>query len=424
MTAPARTARTTRTSRVSRADGRRAVVTGVGVVAPNGIGLEEYWRSVLAGRGGIRRITRFDTTGFPVRVAGEVRAYSSARVPSRLRVQTDLWTHFALTAGELALADAAVDPAGMPPYELSVITASSSGGNAFGQREIESLWARGPGHVTAYQSIAWFYAATTGQLSIRHGMKGSCGVVVAEQAGGLDAIEEARRALRDGSRLVLTGGTEAPIGPYALTCQIAGGLLSGVSDPATAYRPFAEDATGHVPGEGGAILTVEPLDRARERGAPRLYGEIAGYATGFDPPPGSGRPSALRRVVMAALMDADLAPEEIDVVFADAAGTPDADADECAALAEVFQPGGVAVTAPKTMTGRLYAGGAPLDVATALLAIRDRVIPPTTGVLPARAHGIDLVVGAPRPDPVRAALVLARGYGGFTSALVVREVAP
>ncbi|MEU8348388.1 ketosynthase chain-length factor [Streptomyces sp. NPDC048845] len=400
----------------------RAVVTGIGVVAPNGIGAADYWKAVLTGRGGLARISRFDPSGYPVKVAGEVSGYSSSRVPSRLRVQTDLWTHFAFTAGELALADAAVDPASMPPYELSVITASSSGGNAFGQREIQSLWSQGPRHVTAYQSIAWFYAATTGQLSIRHGMKGSCGVLVAEQAGGLDALGEARRALRDGSRLVVTGGTEAPVSPYALTCQVAGGLLSTDPDPATAYRPFAADATGHVPGEGGAVLIVENLAGARDRGAPRLYGEIAGYATGFDPPPGSGLPSPLRRVIMSALMEADLAPEQIDVVFADAAGTREADAAECAALAEVFQPHGVAVTAPKTMTGRLYAGGAPLDVATALLAIRDRVIPPTTGVLPAREYELDLVVGAPRPDPVRAALVVARGHGGFNSAVVVREV--
>lgn len=398
----------------------RPAVTGIGVVAPTGIGADRHWAATLAGRRGIDRITRFDSAGYPVTVAGEVRDFvSTEHVPSRLLVATDLWTHFALAATVLALRDSDLERAALDPYDIAVITASSSGGNAFGQKEIESLWARGPEHVTVYQSIAWFYAATTGQISIRHGMKGPCGVVVSEQAGGLDALYLARRALRDGSRAVVSGGTEAPIGPYALTCQIAGGLLSDDGDPATAYRPFAPDARGHVPGEGGAILVVEDLDDAVRRGAPRVYGLVAGCASGFDPPPGSGRPPALARVIRAALADAGCTPGEIGVVFADAAGTPEADAREVEALAAVFGPRGVPVTAPKTTTGRLYAGGAALDVATALLAIRDGVIPPTAGVRLPPDHPLDLVTGAPREARLRAALVVSRGHGGFTSAAVI-----
>ncbi len=401
----------------------RPAVTGIGVVAPTGIGLDHYWQATLAGRRGIDRITRFDSAGYPVTVAGEVRDFvSTEHVPSRLLVATDLWTHFALAATVMALRDADLERASLDPYDVAVITASSSGGNAFGQKEIESLWSRGPEHVTVYQSIAWFYAATTGQISIRHGMKGPCGVVVSEQAGGLDALYLARRALRDGSRAVVSGGTEAPIGPYALTCQIAGGLLSRDSDPATAYRPFAPDARGHVPGEGGAILIVEDFDEAVRRGAPHVYGQVAGCASGFDPPPGSDRPPALARVVRAALADAGRTPGEIDVVFADAAGTPEADAQEVEALAAVFGPRGVPVTAPKTTTGRLYAGGAALDVATALLAIRDGVIPPTVGVRLPADHPLDLVTEAPREARLRAALVVSRGYGGFTSAAVIEAV--
>ncbi|MER7273331.1 ketosynthase chain-length factor [Dactylosporangium sp. NPDC000244] len=398
-----------------------AVFTGLGIVAPNGIGHEDYWAATLAGRDGITAITRFDPDGFPVRVAGQVEAFSAEeRVPGRLAVQTDRWTHLAFGGADLALLDAGAELAGRPEYELAVITAGSSGGNEFGQREIQKLWGQGPQFVGVYQSIAWFYAATTGQLSIRHGLRGPCGVRVTEQAGGLDAIADARRAVRTGSRLVLTGGTEAPLSPYALVCQGASGLLSGDGH----YRPFDAAAAGYVPGEGGAILVVESAAGAAERGA-RVYGRVAGYAATFDPPPGGapgrpGRPPGLRRAIELALADAGLEPGDIGVVFADGHGAPEPDRLEAEALRVVFGPGGVPVTAPKSMTGRLYAGGSALDTATALLALRDQVIPPTTGTAaPAPEYEIDLVLGVPRPAPLRHALVLARGFGGFNAALVL-----
>ncbi|HZF91503.1 ketosynthase chain-length factor [Streptomyces sp.] len=407
--------------------GRRAVVTGISAIAPSGTGAEEFWPAVLEGRNALAPLSRFDAAGFPVRVAGEVAVDDPVPgVDPRLTIQTDRWSQFALLAGEEALRDARVRPGDLPPFGMGVITASSSGGNAFGQREIEALWSKGPRHVGPYQSIAWFYAATTGQLSIRHGMKGPCGVVVAEQAGGLDAIAQARSALvRGDAAMVLTGGTEAPLSPYALTCQSTSGWLSGGADPRRAYLPFDAAARGHVPGEGGALLVLEAADAARERGADRPYGEVAGHGATFDPRPGtaSSGPTALRRAVELALADAGVVPGDVDVVFADAAGVPEADRAEARCLAEVFGPRGVPVTAPKAGYGRLYAGGAPLDVVTALLALREQVIPPTPReVVPDSGHRIDLVT-QPRETPLRTALVIARGYGGFNSALVVRAVA-
>jgi act minimal PKS chain-length factor (CLF/KS beta) len=169
-----------------------AVITGIGVIAPNGIGLPEYWAAVLSGRSGIGPISRFDPSPYPVRLAGQVAGFDpTAVIPPRLIVQTDSWTHMGLHAAALALADAAADPGALAEYDMAVVTASSSGGTEFGQREIEKLWRHGPGHVGVYQSIAWFYAATTGQISIRHGMRGPSGVMAAEQAGGLDAIGDA-----------------------------------------------------------------------------------------------------------------------------------------------------------------------------------------------------------------------------------------
>lgn len=400
-----------------------AVVTGIGVVAPTGMGAEEHWAATLRGDGAIGEISRFDASSYPVRLAGEVRDFVAAgNVPGRLIPQTDHWTHMALVAADMALADAGVVPADLPEYEMGVITASSSGGVEFGQREIQELWSKGPRHVGAYQSIAWFYAATTGQISIRYGMRGPCGVVVAEQAGALESLAQARRVLDDGARLVVSGGTDAPFSPYGLTCQMANGLLSTRRDPRRAYLPFDADANGYVPGEGGAILIVEDADSARERGAGTGYGVVAGHAATFDPPPGSGRPRTLDRAIRGALADAGVEPGEVDVVFADAAGVPEADRAEAEAIAAVFGDHGVPVTAPKTLTGRLYAGGPALDIATALLAMRDSVIPPTAGVAdPAPGCRIDLVTGEPRAGRVRTALVLARGHGGFNAALVLKE---
>ncbi|MFI9028048.1 ketosynthase chain-length factor [Streptomyces sp. NPDC053560] len=396
-----------------------AVVTGLGVVAPTGIGARRHWESVLAGKSGLGRITRFDPAGYPVRVAGEVPGFEAGgRVPGRLVPQTDRFTHFALAAAEEALDDAAVDPRALPEYAMAVVTASSSGGTEFGQREMERLYQQGPQWVGAYQSIAWFYAATTGQVSIRHGMRGPCGVLCCEQAGGLDALGQSRRLLDTGSELVLSGGTDASLSPYGLAAQTMTGELSTEDDPACAYLPFDAAASGFVPGEGGALLVVETAASARARGAEH-YGELLGYAAGFDPPADSGRPPVLASVIRRALADARLGPEHIGAVFADASGVPERDRAEARALNEVFGTDGVPVAAPKALTGRLY-GGAALDVATALLALSAGVVPHTPGLdRAAPEYAIDLVVDRPRRIGPRTALVLARGHGGFTSALVV-----
>lgn len=394
----------------------RTVITGMSAATGAGGRTHELWKNLLAGESGLRRLSRFEDDGFPVRVVGEVPdSWVVGEVEPRLAVQTDRWTQLALALGDRALADAAVGPGDLPEYSVAVVCASSSGGNEFGQVEIEKLWSRGPDHVGPYQSIAWFYAATTGQLSIRGGFKGPCGVIATEQAGALDALGQARRVLGEGASAVVTGGTEAPISPYALTCQLASGALSTSEDVAAAYLPFDSRARGYVPGEGGAILVAESLDSAEARGAPHVYGELLGYASTFD---GRGR-STLRRAIERALADAGVAPSEVDAVYADAVGTPGADADECAAIAGVFGAGAVPVTAPKALFGRLYSGGAAVDTSLALMSIRDGVLPPSGKVRADGRHPIDLVT-EPREARVRTVLVLARGSGGFNAAVVLR----
>jgi minimal PKS chain-length factor (CLF/KS beta) len=407
---------------------RRSVVTGVGVVAPNGVGTAAWWEATKAGKSGISKITRFDPSKYATQLAGQVEEFNAGDwIERRLQVQTDRWTHMALAATQMAFEDAKFDPAEFDEWSTGAITASSSGGNDFGQKEIQALWAKGPKFVGAYQSIAWFYAATTGQISIKHGLKGPCGVVLSEGAGGLEALQHSRRTIRRGVDTVVSGGLEAPIGPYALTCQLGNGYMSTAAEPADAYRPFDRRANGYVPGEGGAILLIESTERAQQRGAPQVYAEIAGYGGTQDAyhwakPAPDGK--QLARAMTVAMKDAGVSSEEIDAVFADAFGVPEFDAIEASAISSALgkRAGDVPVTAPKTMVGRLYAGGAALDVAAAVLAIRDGVIPPTVN-LEEPADGCELeFVTAARQAALKTVLVVARGYGGFNAALVLRRV--
>jgi act minimal PKS chain-length factor (CLF/KS beta) len=400
-------------------------ITGIGVAAPNGSGTENFWAATLRGESGIREVQRFDVSSYPARLGGEIDGFNPAdHLPSRLLPQTDRMTQFALAASEWALADARVEPGMYDPTETGVVMAGAFGGFEYGQRELENLWRSGPEHVSVYMSFAWFYAVNTGQMSIRHAMRGPAGVIVGDQAGGLDAVAQARRNIRKGSRMMLAGGFDSSFCPYGWVARMSGGTLSTGDDPRTAYVPFDVHARGYVPGEGGAVLVVEDAASAHLRGA-HVYGEIAGYAATFDAAARHGGERGLRRAVDNALADAGMTAADIGVVFADGSGTPQDDRAEAEAIVAVFGPGGVPVTVPKTMTGRMSSGGAPADLACALLAMRDALIPPTINVRTVAAGTqIDLVTGEPRPWEPGAALVLARGRGGFNSAMVLRRSLP
>ncbi|MDA5283016.1 ketosynthase chain-length factor [Streptomyces sp. Isolate_45] len=399
----------------------RTVITGLAVTAPNGMGVEAYWKAVLDGTTGIAPVTGFDATGYPASLAGQIAGFDPAdHLPGRLLPQTDRSTQLALVAAEWALTDAGVPNDTVQDYDIGVVTSNALGGFTFTHHEFANLWTKGSKFVSVYESFAWFYAVNTGQISIRHRLRGPSAALVGEQAGGLDALGHARRTILRGTPVVVAGGVDSAFDPWGYVSQLAGGRVTRGNDPARAYQPFGAQASGYVPGEGGAMLIVEDAAGAALRGV-RPYGEIAAHASTFDPAPGSDRPPTLGRAVEAALAEAGLAPGDIDVVFADGAGIPELDAAEADAIRSVFGPGGVPVTAPKALTGRLYSGGGPLDVATALLSIRDGVIPstPTVTEVPAE-YGIDLVHTGPREGRVRNALVLARGRHGFNSAVVVR----
>ncbi|MFC3573162.1 beta-ketoacyl synthase N-terminal-like domain-containing protein [Streptomyces yaanensis] len=404
---------------------RRAAVTGIGVVAPNGTSIDTFWKSTLEGISILDQVTREGCEHLPLRVAGEVRSFEpSSAVEERYLVQTDRFTHFAMAAADLALEDARLGQADIAssPFSLGVVTAAGSGGGAFGQRELQRLWGKGSRFVGPYQSIAWFYAASTGQISIRRGFKGPCSVVAADEAGGLDALAHAARAVGRGTDMIVAGSTEAPLAPYSVVCQLGYEELSTAEDPARAYRPFTADACGFVPAEGGAMLVVEEEAAARDRGT-RVRATLAGHAATFT---GASRwedsREGLTHAIGGALDEAGCAPEEIDVVFADALGVPEADRAEALAIADALGRHGrrVPVTAPKTGIGRGYCAAPVLDVAAAVLAMEHGMIPPTPNVVDI-CHDLDLVTGRARAAELRTALVLSRGLMGSNTALVLRR---
>ncbi|MFC9246314.1 ketosynthase chain-length factor [Streptomyces sp. NPDC057136] len=410
---------------MSTGQNRRSVITGIGVVAPNGTGAGAFWKGTQEGLSVLDRVSREGCEHLPLRVAGEVRDFDAvALIEERYLVQTDRFTHFAMAAADLALADARLGRADYEgsPFSVGVVTAAGSGGGEFGQRELQRLWGEGSRYVGPYQSIAWFYAASTGQISIRGGFKGPCAVVASDEAGGLDALMHAARSIHRGTGAVVVGAAEAPLAPYSVVCQLGYEDLSTCEDPTRAYRPFTSDACGFVPAEGGAMLVVEEEAAARGRGAV-IRAELAGHAATFT---GSSRweqsREGLARAITGALKEARCAPEEIDVVFADALGVPAADRAEAMAIADALGPHGrrVPVTAPKTGTGRAYCGAPVLDTAAAVLAMEHGLIPPTPNVFDV-CHDLEVVTGRARPAELRTALVLSRGLMGSNSALVLRH---
>ncbi|GLY69653.1 beta-ketoacyl synthase N-terminal-like domain-containing protein [Amycolatopsis taiwanensis] len=406
---------------------RRAVITGIGVVSPSGLTTGEHWETITSGRCRIGPITQFDASGYPTTLAGEVPGFDvTGRVDGRLVVQTDRWTWMSFVAAEQALDDASLDLSTMDPYRTSVVMASSSGGNAFGQKELQRLWSDPKRTVGAYQSIAWFYAATVGQLSIRHQAKGPSNVLVSESAGGLDSLSHAARMIDRGVSVVLAGGLEAPLSPYALACQVRSGRLSVGKDPESAYLPYDADASGYVPGEGGAVLVVEELEHALARNAPVIYGEIAGWGATHDGAHtvrgSGGSPRQYERSMRLALERADAAPADVDLLIPDALGVPENDATEASAINEVFGAGGVPLSTQKSLTGRIYQGGAALDVATALLAMDRQVVPASAGTR-TPAPGCELAfVPETRQAVVDTAMVSAHGFDGYHSSLVLRRL--
>ncbi|MEE1930428.1 beta-ketoacyl synthase N-terminal-like domain-containing protein [Streptomyces sp. TRM 70351] len=401
------------------------VVTGLAVAAPIGLCLENYWSAARAARHGIRPLSpgRLPASA-SVLVAPFDEIEPSEHLPGRLISETDWITQVTLIGVDCAFADARVQPSELPPYGAGVVmTAPVTGGpGAVERREPGRPGEAGPSDPGTTPLVS-LPALSAAHIAARFGLKGPGSVITAGQTGGLDAVGHARRSVRSGATLMVAGGFDSPFGARGWLATQASGRLTRGDRPARGYRPFDGAADGHVPGEGGAMLLLEDAGHARRRKAPQIYGEIAGYATAFDPAPGRGRASGLQRAIERALADAGLEPDRIDAVMADAAAVPELDRAEAEAVTKVFGPYGVPVTAPKSLTGRLDGGAGMLDLAAAFLSMRHGLIPPTANVRPSPDYDIDLVT-SPREARLGAVLLLARSPGGFNSALVVTPAPP
>lgn len=402
-----------------------AVITGLGVVAPAGIGTSDFWQGMVSGQSFISPITQFDPAKFLSKVAGTVENFApEAFLDPRIVIQTDRWTQFDLVCTKQALADAHLRLQDEDPQKVGAVFAAGTGGNEYGQQQLHICGSLGPKRVSVYLSIAWFYAASIGQVSISNKIRGYGRNICAEAAGGPIALGHAARIIgRKTCDVVVVGGCEAPLTPYTFASHQASGLLSPMSDPYP-YRPFDATRSGTIAGEGGAGFCVEGREHAVKRGA-HMYAEIAGWGQSFDGiltrgPASDGK--AYARAISQALQMAQLGPDDIDWIICDGLGTQDGDIAECKALQSVFGAAlpAIPASAPKSMIGRLFNGGSTVDIACALLGLENDAILPTVGRVQDDPNCLlDCVPNEARPRRLRHVLVGARGFGGFNSAIIL-----
>lgn len=390
-----------------------AWISAAGVASPSGSSLRRLWRSALEGRISISECTTFAPGTYTSSLAGQISDFDPAEVPGRLKPTTDRSTQLAIVAAKRALESLPNRYTDIDPYLRSIVTANSAGGYAFGERELRNMYQYGPKYVSTAQSYAWFYAVNTGQLSIRYGFKGRCSTVVADSAGGLDAIAQGAELVQQGQQLVLAGSVESALSPLAWVSLESTGRLSSGKAPETSYLPFDERTDGSVPAEGGALLALTPEPAGS--GIPSI--RVLGHARTMTV--NETQDAALERTIRQALDNAGLEPAEIDVVFADAAGVAKDDAAEANALAAVFGARNVPVTAPKAGFGLTASGKGPLDTVLAALTLHTKVIPPTPTVKISNDLPIRVATTPVRSPGLRHALVIARGLPIFNSALVV-----
>ncbi len=411
---------------MSSAETRRVVVTGMGAVAPNGIGRDAFWRSCLDGIVGIKPLQRFATEDLPIRFAGEIAEFQAEEYLERKFAQrTDRVTHFSSVAVAEALRDARLDLAHEDLRRAGAVIANTLGGLEFVLEQIEALYTRGPRAMSAHTAIAWLQVANVGQVALRHGLRGYSKTPVSDTVGGLEAMALAAGAIRRGvADIMLAGGSEALLHPFFLLIFGHSGLSAPGDDP-RAYRPFDQRAGGLILAEGAGICVLEEYKHARQRNAP-IYGEIlgAGQTNDARPPlPLSSDGTYYARAMRQALEDARLQPDEIAYFQADGRALLQADLAEANALREVFgaRARELPVSVPRALIGHSYAAAGALDTITALLALRDQQIPPTLNCeqLDPR-YQLNLVRDRARPLNGSLALIGGRGLSGSNIVLAVR----
>lgn len=406
----------------------KVAVTGIGIVAPPGIGKRQFWANVKAGRSFVDKITRFDASRYPSHIAGQIDDLEKYSIISRrLLKKIDLFSHMALVASQMAIDDAGIDIKQQDPNRTGIFLGNALGGWLYAETELRDLYVEGREGVSPYMASAWFPAAPQGQVSIYYGIKGFSKTVVADRASSLMAVGYARDTLIKGKlQVILAGGTEAPVTPYALLCcNTYGGISENNENPQQAYRPFDKNRTGFIIGEGAGVVVLENIEEAKARGATiqALISGVGNTCDGIDRinPDPTGK--QLARAIVMALKEANLKPEEIDYISLDGLAVKIWDYSEVEALKMVFgeKIKEIPVSCPKSMFGNLLGASGAVDLIITILAMEHSLIPPTINLDSPDPEGLNYVRGRPLEREIHNALVISRGRGGINTVLVVNN---
>ncbi len=404
-------------------------ITGLGVISPSGMDKKVFWANVVRGRSAVETIERFDASAYPSRIAGTVKeldAYSN--VSSRLLKKIDLFSHMALVASEMCLNDAGINLSSEDLKRVGIFMGNALGGWLYAETELRDMYLEGREGVSPFMASAWFPAAPQGQISIHYGIKGFSKTIVADRASSLMAIGYAARTIiRGKADLILAGGMEAPVTPYALLCCNTSGVLSKRNDdPRRAYRPFDKNRDGLAIAEGAGVLTLEPQSRVTGRKT-HVYANIIGYASTTDavnrigPAPDAKQ---LARAIRSALDDAGLSPKDIDYICADGVATVLGDITETKAIKQVFDGYAkkVPVSAPKSVFGNMLGACGVLDVITTVLAMEHNMVPPTINYqTPDPECDLDYCPNKAQAKTIKNAMIINRGRGGINCVLVLQK---
>ncbi len=408
---------------------RRVVVTGLGVVSPVGNSIPEAWGNLVAGRTGIGDVTRFDTTGFSCRFAGEVKGFDVEQyMPAKEARHMDTFIHYGMAAGIQAWADSGIEVTEQNAERIGVIVGSGIGGLPLIEQTHGDLVAKGPRRISPFFVPASIINMISGHLSIRFGLKGPSLAVVTACTTGLHCIGEAGRLIEYGDAdVMLAGGAESTVSPLGIGGFAAARALSSRNDdPKTASRPWDKDRDGFVLGEGAGVLVLEEYEHARARGA-RIYAELSGYGMSSDAyhmtAPNMDGP---RRCMVNAMRNAGIDPSDIHYLNAHGTSTPLGDKNETEAIKAAFGievAKKLVVNSTKSMTGHLLGGAGGLESVVTVLAVHHQVSPPTINIFNQDPEcDLDYCANEAREMKIDAALKNNFGFGGTNGSLVFRRL--
>ena len=410
---------------------RRVVVTGIGLLCGIGKTAPEVWNNLLAGKSGMAPITSFDTTGFPVTFAAEVKGFDPLDFMDKKEARKmGRFIHFALAAAHEALTHSGLKIGPENAERVGVHIGSGIGGFDVIEREHSAMLHGGPRKISPFFIPATIANLAAGQVSIRYGALGPNEATSTACTTSAHSVGNAFRTIeRDDADVIIAGGAEAAITPMGVGGFAAMRALSTRNaDPEHACRPFDKDRDGFVVGEGAGILVLEELEHARARDA-AILAEIVGYGMSADAyhitsmaPQGEGCLRAMKN----ALRSAKLEPHEVDYVNAHATSTPLGDALETAAIKHLFSEhassGKLLVSSTKSMTGHLLGGAGGLEAGITIMALQRQIVPPTTNLDdPDPACDLNYIANKPQAAKVDVALSNSFGFGGTNGALIFRR---